>query len=463
MQINFDQAITCPVNRRHLLRFAATLPAWPDTARGKASGAAIQSVDMLSVKHFGAVGDGKVDDYTALSAAISSALAAKKDLHWPSGIYRTTATLVKPQSFDCCNFLAESGAVLDGSGIADGPTLKIKGGSGRLSQARIEGFDFIAGTGKNSTGLEIADQCGIDIVSCSFSAGTWGLTFHNESGFTEYAQANACAFSSTLRAGAVRYWVTDGTESFNGSGLHRCRINLDGGGSPTHAVVIEQGALLYHAPMDFQVWVKGQNKIIVKTASSLAHLTHGTITIEVIDTPSYSTAPELFGGSGAVGCHQGDVMTFGTAWLGPKIKLSGSFNKRIGPEGRAYNGSTATTRHKFGIVKTLDPGETVLRRIADMGSCIAHVHLSGPDYDYRYLITAGVGISGGVGVASIISILSQFNASGAGSADFAVNPAGDLTVTNAKFDKRYTAFVVFLDLGPSMFNVGPSLADYKPL
>jgi len=450
------------VNRRHLLGFAVTLPVWSDTERATASVAAIHSSEMLSVKQFGAVGDGIVDDYAALSAAISSALAAKKDLHWPQGAYRTTATLVKPQSFDCCNFLAEAGTVLDGSDIADGPTLKIKGGSGRLSQARIEGFDFIAGTGKNSTGLEIADQCGIDINSCSYSAGTWGLTFHNESGFTEYVQANACAFSSALRSGAVRYRVTGGTESFNGSGLHRCRINLDGASSSTHAVVIEQGALLYHAPMDFQVWVKGKNRIIVKTASSFAHLTYGTITIEVTNTQAYSTAPELFGGPGAVGYHQGDVVTLGTAWLGPKIKLSGCFNKRIGPEGGDYNGSTAIARHKFGIQKTLDSGETVLRNIVDMGSCIAHVHLSGPNYDYRYLIAAGIGIGGRAGVVSIISTLSQFNASGADSADFAVNQAGDLTVTNAKFDMGYTAFVVFLDLGPSMFNVGSSLADYKP-
>ena len=446
------------MDRRHLLTIAAILPAWPHAAKGAASGAT-QSPETLSVKHFGAVGDGKADDHAALSAAISSALSAKRDLHWPRGKYRTSDTLVKPQSFDCCNFLAEAGTVLDGSGIADGPTLKIKGGSGRLTEARVEGFDFVAGEGKNSTGLEIADQCGIDIKSCSFSAGTWGLTFHNESGFTEYAQADACAFSSTLRAGALRYRVTGGTESFNGSGLNRCRINLDGATSPTNAIVIGKGALGYHAPLDFQVWVRGKNRVIVKTASSFSHLTHGTITIEVTDNQSYSTAPELFGGSGAIGYHQGDVVTLGTAWLGPKVKLSGSFNKRIGPEGGNFNGSTATARHKFGIQKTLKSGETVLRSIADMGSCIAHVHISGPDYDYRYLIAASVGIGGQAGVASIISTLSQFNTSGA---EFAVNRFGDLTATNAKFDADYAAFVVFLDLGPSMFNVGPSLADYKP-
>lgn len=414
------------------------------------------------MKHFGAVGDGKADDFNALSAAILFALDAKRDLFWPRGVYRTSATLVKPQSFDCCNFLAEAGTVLNGSEIADGPTLQIKGGSGRLTQARVEGFNFMAGTGKNSTGLEIADQCGIDVQSCAFSAGTWGLTFHNEAGFTEYAQATACSFASALRAGAVRYRVTGGTESFNGSGLNRCRINLDGSRSPANAIVIDRGALLYHAPMDFQVWVKGKNRIIVNTASSFAHLTYGTITIEVTDNQAYSTAPEIFGGSGAVGYHQGDVLTLGTAWLGPKVKLSGSFIKRIGPEGGDFNGSTAMARQKFGIKKTLASGETVLRSIVDMGSCIAHIHIVGPNYDYRFLIAASVGIGGRAGVTSIISILSQFDISGANRPIFAVDQSGNLTVTNLNFSATYTAFVIFLDLGPSMFTVGDSLADYKP-
>lgn len=450
------------MDRRSLLALAAGLPAWPNDTSAATAAAVNKSPDMLTVKQFGAVGNGRTDDHLALQTAIATATAQKRDLFWPRGIYKTNVTLLKPQDFFCPNNVAEEGTVLDGSSITNGPTLKIKGGSGRLTQARIEGFSFIGGKGRHSTGLEIADQCGVEIRSCTFPAGAWGLTFHNESGFTEYAQAVGCNFSSNLSSGSLRYRVTGGTESFNGSGLIRCRINMDGAIAPDNAIVIDAGALLYHAPLDFQVWVKGKRRTIIKSASSFSHLTHGTITIEVADSQPYETAPELFGGSGSVGYHQGDVVTFGTAWLGPKVKLCGSFNKRIGPEAGAFNGSTAMGRNKFGIMKTLAAGETEIRGISDMGSCIAHIHVSAPNYDYRYLIAAGVGINDQPGVASTIATLSEFNASGAGRPSFGVSETGALTITNKNFGSDYIAYVMFVDLGPSLFNVGPSMADYKP-
>lgn len=450
------------VDRRRLLALAAVLPAWPDNSSSATPTVTSKASDALTVKQFGAIGNGKADDHLALQTAIATATAQKRDLFWPRGIYKTNVTLLKPQDYFCPNNVAEEGTVLDGSGIPNGATLKIKGGSGRLTQSRIEGFAFIGGKGRHSTGLEIADQCGVEIRSCSFPAGTWGLTFHNERGFTEFAQAVGCHFASDLSSGSVRYRVSKGTESFNGSGLIRCRINMDGATAPDNAVVIDAGALLYHAPLDFQVWVKGKRRIIITSASTFSHLTHGTITIEVADSQPYDTAPELFGGSGSVGYHQGDIITFGTAWLGPKVKLSGSFNKRIGPETGVFNGSTAMARHKFGVMKTLAAGETELRNIRDMGSCIAHVHVSAPNYDYRYLIAAAVGISDQPGVASTVATLSEFNASGAGRPIFGVNGTGALTITNKNFGSEYVAYVMFIDLGPSLFNVGPSMADYKP-
>jgi Pectate lyase superfamily protein len=450
------------VDRRCLLALAAGLPAWPANAKGAGSTGASKLLEMLTVKQFGATGDGKTNDHIALQTALAVATLQKRDLFWPQGIYKTDVTLLKPQDFFCPNMTAEEGTVLDGSGIANGPTLKIKGGSGRLTQARIEGFTFAAGNGKNSTGLEITDQCGVEIRACAFQTGTWGLTFHNEHGFTEYAQAVGCHFASRLTSAALRYRVTKGTESFNGSGLLRCRINMDGAQRPDNAIVIGSGALLYHTPLDFQVWVKGKNRTIVNNISSFTHLTHGTITLEVADSQNHETAPELFGGSGSISYHQGDITTFGTAWLGPKMKLSGSLNKRIGAEGGIFNGSTAIERQKFGIIKKLAAGETNLQNITDMGSCIAHVHVSAPNYDYRYLAAASVGINGQPGVASIMATLSQFNSTGAGAPVFGVNETGDLTISNENYGPGYIASVMFLDLGPSLFNVGVSMADYKP-
>jgi hypothetical protein len=65
------------------------------------SGAAARTVDsklkdVVSVKDFGAVGDGVVDDTAALNAAAAAAGVAKKALFVPAGVYKTTAPWVIP-------------------------------------------------------------------------------------------------------------------------------------------------------------------------------------------------------------------------------------------------------------------------------------------------------------------------------------------------------------------------------
>ena len=78
---------------------------------GFLSGAVARTVnaklqEMVSVKDFGAVGDGIVDDTAALQTAIDTACAAKVQLFWPRGTYFITATL--EHSSDV-NWLGEGG------------------------------------------------------------------------------------------------------------------------------------------------------------------------------------------------------------------------------------------------------------------------------------------------------------------------------------------------------------------
>lgn len=65
------------------------------TATGTTSPRAIvdRFADVLNVKDYGAVGNGSVDDQTAIAAAVAAALTAGKQLFWPAGTYNTSATI----------------------------------------------------------------------------------------------------------------------------------------------------------------------------------------------------------------------------------------------------------------------------------------------------------------------------------------------------------------------------------
>lgn len=419
--------------------------------------------ERLSVADFGATGDGTTNDATAIQATITAAVAAKKDVYFPYGIYKVNSTILKAQDFYCPNLYAEAGTVLDGTAISNAPTLKIKGGSGQLASAVIDGFRFRAGSGVNSTGLEIADQCGVEYQHCVFETGTWGVTYHNEavSGFSEYCVGRNCTFLSALTSGALRYRVSSGNDSFNGSGLdNHCQIQFNGA---TNAIKIESGALVYNAPLSFQVWVTGSSKVIVNNASSLRQSTYGPITVEVFGSEPYATAPELFGGAGASVNHSGDVVSLGTSWLGPKVRLMGSRTVLIGSEGGAANGSVAFKQSPYSLLKTLSnaAGGTTILSLSEINSADMFVHIEGPNYDYRYRITAGVGLFG-AGLVTNLSNPVAFNASGAGAPTFTVDSSGNFIITNTNYTTSYSAFVTIVPFGPARGAVLSSGADYKP-
>lgn len=420
--------------------------------------------ERLSVADFGCVGT--VDEYTKLQAALDAAVAQEKDLYFPSigaAEYVTNTTLLKSQSFFCPNIYADAGVVLNGSGITNGPTLKIKGGSGQLAGAVISGFRFKAGSGVNSTGLEIADQCGVEYQHCVFETGTWGVTYHNEtvSSFTEYCVGRNCTFLTALTSGAVRYRVSSGNDSFNGTGLdNHCQIQFNGA---TNAIKIESGALVYNAPLSFHVWVTGSSKVIVNNASSLRQSTYGPITVEVFGSEPYATAPELFGGAGTSVNHSGDVVSLGTSWLGPKVRLMGSRTVLIGSEGGAANGSVAFKQSPYSLLKTLSnaAGGTTILSLSEINSADMFVHIEGPNYDYRYRITAGVGLFG-AGLVTNLSNPVAFNASAAGAPTFTVDSSGNFIITNTNYTTSYSAFVTIVPFGPARGAVLSSGADYKP-
>lgn len=62
----------------------------------RARSLANRALDFVSVKDFGAVGDGVTDDTAAMNSAAAEALTLKKSLYVPAGLYKMTAPWVVP-------------------------------------------------------------------------------------------------------------------------------------------------------------------------------------------------------------------------------------------------------------------------------------------------------------------------------------------------------------------------------
>ena len=117
-----------------------------------------KAVTHVSVKEFGAVGDGLADDTAAIQAAINSFAAfGGKVLVIPGGTYRITDTLLLPARTTLSG--TQGATVLDVSGIADGvPAVAARGTLGApqsLAADLAEGATTMTPT--DVTGLAVGD------------------------------------------------------------------------------------------------------------------------------------------------------------------------------------------------------------------------------------------------------------------------------------------------------------------
>src|SRR3954470_4043131 len=80
-------------SRRAVLGLMATAPLGGATAPVAALAAAEATGATIDVRNFGATGDGRADDRTAIQAAIDHALAAGGTLSFTTGVYRVTGPL----------------------------------------------------------------------------------------------------------------------------------------------------------------------------------------------------------------------------------------------------------------------------------------------------------------------------------------------------------------------------------
>lgn len=123
--------------------------------------------ETVSVKDFGAVGDGVTDDTAAIMAAINSVsqigvtasigAASKKAVHFPAGIYRVASSL---NSSNYATLIGERAVIKADAGVT---ALIVPG-----YQVTLSGLTFVGGATGIGIATNNADTCTIHIQECEF-------------------------------------------------------------------------------------------------------------------------------------------------------------------------------------------------------------------------------------------------------------------------------------------------------
>jgi hypothetical protein len=146
--------------------------------------------EFVSVKDFGALGNGSTVDTLAINAAIAS-LTAGQTLYFPAGIYLvdnsdlqetaggTVSTVPLP---DGANLLMEGGAWLKRAPADTGGPIFITATGNNIIQANIDGDEFpltggISGTWRTAGGVGIsaASASNVTLINCRFRNLTYGV------------------------------------------------------------------------------------------------------------------------------------------------------------------------------------------------------------------------------------------------------------------------------------------------
>lgn len=447
-------AVTLP--RQSQAQTACAPPCYPETAVESAAGVNVVNTSYLpgDVRRYGAVGDGKTDDTSALKDALSAANEGGYVMYLPAGTYLISSQLQKLQSFTCPNIRGDGYhySRVDYSSFGATAAIYIQGGSGSPCGAVIEGVGFDGSA--SSYGLEVDGQDGLTIRDCEFSQNAVGLRLNNMTAgaFTECTVAENCVFGNSC-ATALQYVINGGNASFNGSGLRHCLIQDNG--NAAYPIHIGSGASPYNAPLSFEIWA-ASNGTVIWNESTESVFFHGTITVEGGGS-SEAQCPVLAGDQPVYlvgGIESAGYVNYGTL-------LTGSRAARLGPASGVANGQHLIRQHPSTIRTALTTGSNVIAKINTLSAGSLFLQLYGPQYDYRYILVAAPNGYGGAGYVQTISALVQFNGAGYGPPSFTVDSSGNFLVSNGNFPSSgVTAFLDVVPMGLSPMAYSASVAEY---
>jgi len=166
--------------------------------------------EFVSVKDFGAIGDGVENDTTALNAALAAAVSQRKLLFIPSGTYLLTSNITVPTpsnsqfGFTIVGEGKHNGSVLQFSGAAvtTGLTFSSPIGTyqywGTISELQ---FNCVSGAKR---GITIDYAHAPEIVNCQFNGATeYGLVISN----SNQPVVSGCLFKNNGSSGTAQVWL----------------------------------------------------------------------------------------------------------------------------------------------------------------------------------------------------------------------------------------------------------------
>jgi hypothetical protein len=201
--------------------------------------------DVVSIKDFGAVGDGVADDTVAIQAAINYAagfaVAAGQAVYFPRGEYLYSSLTVASGNV---HLVGNGDAVLVKSGTS-GDGLTIKSTGARIYGNKVTGLVFASASTGVSGRLIYCENLGQltiqDIVITSYpAAGYRGVEFYNVSQSSIGAQIQDCVERGFYARDCVDVTPLPGSRS-DSNGLHGWEFDTCSGVYPTSVTAYNNG------------------------------------------------------------------------------------------------------------------------------------------------------------------------------------------------------------------------------
>ena len=239
--------------------------------------------DLVSVKDFGAVGDGVTDDTAAFQAAIDS----KKSLYIPDGIYLISSTLIITATDSLCivgNSFGHvndqtTGSVIKFTGLAS-PAIRVQGGA---IGAKISGL-FLDIQDSSSDGFDFGGAWYLKLQDCVVRNARYGVYLHYDSPdyFSGVAELTSCYFSKCangVKTSNVDINVVKVDNCTFFDGINGVLIGDSGVASSVRNFIVRDSLFEANTGYDVGVVAGGAQQLLVdgnyfeeNTASSLARI-----------------------------------------------------------------------------------------------------------------------------------------------------------------------------------------------